>query len=216
MGLFDLGANESSNQSQSTTNRDTFISGDQRPFLQSLWGQAGSLAGQMSPMATNMANQLGASLFPQGQGFANSLANISQGRFGQGLSQTIQGLQSAGSGFVPGPLAGSAALQAVGQDASGLTDALSQPNPGLQGSLDYLSANINENLQQTLGTISGQAAMQGASSAGRHALGIGQAASSAGRDFSGQAAGLIGQDMARKIPPGAGCCLADPERMPPC
>jgi len=214
---FKFGGSGSSTSQTSFTNRDTFLAPFQEQALASLFGQTSQLTG-LGPQAGNAAfNQVYGSggLLSQGNQLAGGLQNIAAGRFGQGLAQTIgllqnfQGPGSAAGGVnIPGasavggldlggPLAGTGALQNIAT-SSALSDSLLQENPALQGSLDVLGQNIQENLRASLGQVAGQAGLSGARGGARQAMAAGQAAGDASRAFAQGAGELISQDFAAR------------------
>lgn len=173
-----MSTSKSRNRSQSQSSGSSFLAPFQVPFLQSLQGQASQLATQNAAPAQQFASNLTFNeLLPQARQFLGGLQDTASGRFGQGLQQSIRGLQD---------FAGS----------SEVSDALLQQNPGLPGSLDALSQAIQNNLQATTGTIAGQAGLQGAFGGSRQALATGLAAEEANRNFAQGASQLISQDFA--------------------
>jgi len=207
MALFGFGGSGSESRQSSFTNRDSFIAPEQLGALQSLFGGATQLQQGLTPGALNFAqgSVFGpGGLLTQGNQLAGGLQNLAQGRFGQGLAQTIGNLQQLGQGGsaaggvnTGGQLAGTQALQGL-STSDALSQSLLQPNPGLQGSLDVLNQNIQENLRASLGQISGQASLAGARGGARQALASGQAAGDASRAFQTGASQLIGQDFAAR------------------
>lgn len=207
MGLFNFGAQSSSTQTRSSTDRDTFIAPQQLGALQGLYGGATNLQQLLTPGAVGFAqgSVFGpGGLLTQGSQLAGGLQNLAAGRFGQGLSQTIGQLQQQGMGQsaaggldLGGQLQGTQALQGL-STSDALSQSLLQPNPALQGSLDVLGQNIQENLRASLGTLGSQAGLAGARGGARQALAAGQLAGDASRAFAGQAGDLISQDFATR------------------
>lgn len=171
-----VGKQESQQRSQSSG--ESFISPQQVPFLDQLFGAASSLAGQQLGPIQAQANQLSEGLLTSGQQFVSGLQGAAGG-VGAGVESAISGLLNFGQ---PG----------------NATEALLGPNPALGGQIDALSAAIQQNLAATSGTIGGQATLQGGTGGSRQALATGLAGQEAERQFGQGATQLFAQDFAAR------------------
>lgn len=172
-----VGKSESQQRSQASS--ESFISPQQVPFLEGLFGQAADLAGQQLGPIQATANQLGESLLTSGQQFVSGLQGAAGG-VGPGVEQAISGLLNFG-----GP--GGPAEQLLG------------PSPGLPGQISSLSAAIQQNLAATTGTIAGQSSLvAGGQGGSRQALATGLAGQEAERQFGAGASQLFAEDFARR------------------
>ena len=222
MGSFDKSRQRSSSVNQSTA--QSFIAPQQVQFLGQLLGGTGDVLTQQAGVIGPAAGELSRGLLGQGQDFLGqlsgqqapgvgaqigALSNVSQDPTFQSLLGSLQGgggpgtaaLQGiAGGGIGPGgPLAGTQALQGLtGPGSTGLTDALLQENPALQGQLSQLDLLIQNNLRSTTGTLAGQATLQGATGGSRQALSAGLLGQEAQRGFRTGASALISQDFAAR------------------
>lgn len=166
-------------KSESSQVSQQFVDPNQVPFLQFLRQQGQALA--------------------QSQQGIGDVASQLSGRLGGIGGELLGGIQSAAGSFGPG----------VGQSISGLLNfagqgggidlqSLLEPGAQLPGALSSLDEAIQRNLGSTLGTIGGQATLQGQTGGDRQAFFSSEAGAAAQREFAGGAAALIGSDLASR------------------
>ena len=172
------GASKSEEQSQQTSKQ--FIDPNQVPFLDFLRRAGQSLASAQISSIGGVADQLSGQLGGIGGELLGGIQDQA-GSFGPGVAQAQAGLLN----FQPGQ---------SGLDFQGLLE----PGAHLPGALSSLDEAIQRNLASTLGTIGGQATLQGQTGGDRQAFFSSEAGAASQREFAGGAAALIGSDLASR------------------
>lgn len=157
-----------------------FVDPSQVPFLQDLRQQGQALQREQSQTIGGVANQLSGRLGGIGDQLLGGLAQQS-GLFGPGVGQA--------QGFLSGIASG---------QGQGAINQLLAPGAQLEGQIGFLGEQIQRNLGETLGTLSGQATLQGQVGGDRQAFFSSEAAGEAQRAFAGQAANLTASDLAAR------------------
>ena len=157
-----------------------FVDPAQVPFLLDLRRQGQALQQAQSRTIGGVSEQLSGRLGGIGDQLLGGLAEQSQ-LFGPGVQQSQELLSGIASG-----------------EGQGGINQLLAPGGQLAGQLSFLDENIQRNLASTLGTLGGQATLQGQTGGDRQAFFSQQAAGEAQRAFAGEAANLTAADLAAR------------------
>ena len=182
----------SKSESESTQTSQSFVDPRQVPFLDQLRQLGLNLAqgqtSQIGSVASQLSGQLG--------GIGGQLLGGIQGQAGQfapGAASAISGLL----GIAQDPLAGTSQLEQLAAGGGALSG-LSGPGSQLGGQLTALDEAIQRNLQSTLGSIGGQATLQGQVGGDRQAFFSSEAGGEAQRAFASGASDLLASDLAQR------------------
>lgn len=134
---------------------------------------------QQSPFLTD--------LYGQGQGLQGAQMSEAQG-MGAGIIRAIAGMGGGMAGLANTAAGGTDMMNSLEQRASG------QQNPFLQGNINALGTNINQQLGQQMQMIGGQAGQAGQVGGGRQGVAEGLAVQGAQRQFSQGANQMLSQD----------------------
>ena len=170
----------SGGKSSSKSRSRQFVDAAQVPFLNQLRTDAQQLAATQGQSIGSVADQLSGRLGGIGDQLLGGLAEQS-GLFGPGVAQSQELLGGIASG----------------EGQFGIQQLLA-PGAALEGQLNLLDENVQRNLASTLGTLGGQATLQGQTGGDRQAFFSQQAAGEAQRAFAGGASQLLGQDIAAR------------------
>ena len=170
----------SGGKSESKSRSQQFVDPSQVPFLNQLRSDAQRLAATQGQSIGGIANQLSGRLGGIGEQLLGGLAEQS-GLFGPGVQQSQELLAGIASG----------------EGQFGINQLLA-PGAALEGQLGLLGESIQRNLGETLGTLSGQATLQGQVGGDRQAFFSSQAAGEAQRAFAGGASQLLSADISAR------------------
>ncbi len=170
----------SGGKSESKSRSQQFVDPAQVPFLAGLRNEARFLQREQSRNIGGVAEQLTGRLGGIGDQLIGGLAQQS-GLFGPGVGQAQELLGGIASG----------------EGQFGIQQLLA-PGEALEGQLSFLDENIQRNLASTLGTLGGQATLQGQTGGDRQAFFSQQAAGEAQRAFAGGASNLLSADIAAR------------------
>ena len=170
----------SGGKSESKSRSQQFVDPSQVPFLNQLRSDAQRLAATQGQSIGGIANQLSGRLGGIGEQLLGGLAEQS-GLFGPGVAQSQDLLAGIASG----------------EGQFGIQQLLA-PGQALEGQLNLLDENVQRNLASTLGTLGGQATLQGQTGGDRQAFFSSEAAGEAQRAFAGGASQLLSADISAR------------------
>jgi hypothetical protein len=170
----------SGGKSESRSRSRQFVDPAQVPFLADLRKRGQELSQAQGQTIGGVADQLSGRLGGIGDQLLGGLVEQS-GLFGPGVAQAQELLGGIASG----------------EGQFGIQQLL-QPGEALAGQLSFLDENIQRNLASTLGTLGGQATLQGQTGGDRQAFFSSEAAGEAQRAFAGGASNLLSADIAAR------------------